>query len=66
MWMTDFIRQVQRNLVDDYGFPPNPDHPTMPAEGSVPDGRYPMTIDGVAYDIEVRNDKLVIHDGARR
>lgn len=44
MWMTDYIRAIQRKLIDEYGFTENPALPGVPLE--VPDGEYPMTIEG--------------------
>lgn len=43
MWMTDYIREIQRQFVVTYGFKARPDAPSVPI--SVPDGEYPMTID---------------------
>lgn len=43
MWMTDYIREIQRQLIEKYGFRERPDAPGVPL--SVPDGEYPMTIE---------------------
>jgi hypothetical protein len=60
MWMTDYIREIQRQFVEVYGFPRRvfPAHVVpsiMPAEGSVPDGEYPMTIEGKLDRVRVKN-----------
>ena len=44
MWMTDYIREIQRQFIEVYEFPENPEKPGLPL--NVPDGEYPMTIDG--------------------
>jgi hypothetical protein len=48
MWMTDYIREIKRQFRDVYHFTPvrgTDDDPTF-AEGAIPDGEYPMTIEG--------------------
>lgn len=58
--MLEYILAVKRQLRDGYGFVPgprsSPDEPVF-AEGTVPDGEYPMTING-------RLDKVSIEGGA--
>ena len=51
MWMTQYINEIQKKLVSQYGFVPD-------ARGSlqVPDGEYSMVIDG-------RLDRVRIQDG---
>ena len=43
--MIRYVNEVQRQLIAVYGFPAKPGHPTLPDDG-VPDGTYPMIIDG--------------------
>jgi hypothetical protein len=48
MWMTDYIRAVKRGFRDQHGFGPTGgtnDDPIF-ADGTIPDGEYPMEIDG--------------------
>ena len=42
--MTDYVREIQRQLIAVYGYPARADMPGVPA--GVPDGEYPMTIEG--------------------
>jgi hypothetical protein len=44
MWMTDYIREIQRQFIAVYKFPEDPKRPGLPV--GVPDGEYLMTIDG--------------------
>lgn len=44
MWMTSYINEIQKKLVTEYGFLPDP-KTGLPQ--NVPDGKYPMTIDGM-------------------
>jgi hypothetical protein len=59
MWMTDYIREIKRQFRDVYHFVPNGGTEADPtfAEGSIPDGEYPMTIEG-------RLDRVRLEDGA--
>ena len=43
--MSEYIQKIQRKLISEYGFPERSDAPGVPCDG-VPDGEYPMTIDG--------------------
>ena len=43
--MLAYVAECQRQLIAVYGFPAKPGHPTLPDDG-VPDGIYPMIIDG--------------------
>jgi hypothetical protein len=54
MWMTSYIASIQKHLVQDFGMSPRQDNPDVPAH--VPDGIYPMTING-------RLDQVRIEDG---
>jgi hypothetical protein len=64
MWMTDYIREIQRQFVEVYNFPRRIDPPgspwhgmpdIVPAEGAVPDGEYPMTIEGKLDRVKVKD-----------
>jgi hypothetical protein len=52
--MTEYIREIQRQFIEVYGFSENPEKPGLPL--NVPDGEYPMTIDG-------KLDLVKIEDG---
>jgi hypothetical protein len=56
--MLDYIQAVKRQFRDVYGFLPKEDYgdEVIFAEGQIPDGEYPMTIDG-------RLDKVRITKG---
>lgn len=56
MWMTDYIREIQRQLVDVYGYPPRADMPGVPS--GVPDGEYPMTIGGELDHVRIVDGKI--------
>ena len=64
MWHTNYISEIQRQFVEVYGFPrrapmsgyPETKREVVPKLGSVPDGTYPMTIEG-------KVDKVRVVDG---
>ena len=56
MWMTDYIREIQRQFVEVFGFEENPDQPGLPL--NVPDGEYPMTIEGKLDNVRVVDGKI--------
>lgn len=56
MWMTTYIREIQRQLVEVYGYPERPDLPGVPV--SVPDGDYPMTIEGQVDRVRIIDGKI--------
>ena len=56
MWMTDYIQEIQRKFIGVYGFSENPDKPGVP--GHVPDGEYPMTIEGKLDHVRVVDGKI--------
>lgn len=56
MWMTDYIREIQRKFVSQYGFAERPNAPGLPVD--VPDGEYPMTIDGKLDHVRVEDGKI--------
>jgi hypothetical protein len=51
MWMTNYICEIQRQLIEIYGFRQNPDKPGVPMD--VPDGDYPMTIEGRLDQVKI-------------
>lgn len=54
MWMTDYVSEIQKKLVTQYGF--TPDARGLPQD--VPDGQYPMTIDGKLDRVEIREGRI--------
>lgn len=53
MWMTDYIREIQKKFITQYGFAENPDKPGLPIH--VPDGEYLMEIDSKLDLVKVVN-----------
>lgn len=51
MWMNTYINEIQKRLVTQYGF--TPDVRGLPQ--GVPDGKYPMEIDGKLDRIEIKD-----------
>ena len=49
--MTDYIAEIQRQFIEKYGFPENPQKPGLPV--GVTDGDYPMEIDGKLDHVKV-------------
>jgi hypothetical protein len=57
MWMTSYVDQIKRKFIDQYGFPENPDQPGC-VLGEVPDGDYPMTIDGKSLIVTIKGGMI--------
>jgi hypothetical protein len=57
MWMTQYIDAIKRGFIDDYGFPENPEKPGC-VLGAVPDGCYPMKIEGKLDYVVIKNDSI--------
>lgn len=55
MWMTQYIQEIQRQLVAVYEFPANPKN-GLPM--GVPDGEYPMRIQGKTDNVRILNGKI--------
>jgi hypothetical protein len=56
MWMTDYIREIQRQFIEVYGYPENPEAPGVPAV--VPDGEYHMVIEGRTDRVQVTGGRV--------
>ncbi len=56
MWMSDYVREIQRQLVSVYGLAERSNAPGIPRH--VPDGEYPMTIKGKLDNVRVVNGEL--------
>lgn len=57
MCMTDYIAEIQRQLVTKYGFPARGDYPEIP-QNIVPDGVYPMTIEGKIDYVKITRGEI--------
>lgn len=58
MWMTDYIQAVKRDFRDVYGFKPSGGTKEEPLFERIPDGDYPMEIEGKTDHVKVENGKL--------
>lgn len=56
--MTDYIREVKRQLRDTYGFKPLPGSTEAEPLLNVPDGEYPMTIEGKLDRVRISGDRI--------
>lgn len=56
MWMTNYIREIQRQFVEVYKFKARDDHPSIPVH--VPDGEYPMWIEGKMDKVRITNGSI--------
>ena len=56
MWMTEYIREIQKRFITEYGFAENPKKPGLPFD--VPDGEYPMIINNRLDKIRIENGKI--------
>lgn len=55
MWMTDYIREIKRQFMDVYKFSPSRFEHGEPCFDSIPDGTYPMDIDGKRDAVKITN-----------
>lgn len=55
MWWTDYLREINRQFVEVYGLEKRTDCPDIPeiVPKHVPDGEYPMTIEGKLDKVRV-------------
>ena len=58
--MLSFIMQIKRQFRDKYNFIPTGGTDREPMFDNIPDGTYPMDIEGKAYNIVVKDDKISI------
>jgi hypothetical protein len=56
MSMLEYVQEIQRQLITVYGFAENPQMPGLPMD--VPDGAYPMTIEGKRDNVTIENGKI--------
>lgn len=57
MNMLSYIAAIQKQLIAQHGFKENPAKPGVPL-GPVPDGEYPMTIEGKLDNVRIKNNKI--------
>lgn len=60
MWMTEYVREVKKQLRDKYGFVPDRTVGDEPCFDHIPDGDYPMTINGKLDRVKVVNGRFVV------
>ena len=59
MWMTDYVKAVKRKLRDQYGFVPREGSSAEdPCFDDIPDGDYPMEIEGQLDDVKIVDGKF--------
>ena len=58
MWMTQYIREIKIQLRDKYHFTPSRVEDGEPCFENIPDGEYPMTIDGKLDPVRVENGRI--------
>lgn len=59
MWMTDYIRAIKCQFRDTYGFVPTGGTADDPTFASIPDGEYPMAIDGKLDRVAIVDGKII-------
>ncbi len=60
MWMTQYVREVKKQLRDVYGLTPSRMVGDDPCFGKVQDGIYPMKIDGKKDFVIVNDNKFIL------
>ncbi len=58
MWMTQYIREIKKQFRDKYGFKPSRIVEGEPCFDNIPDGEYPMMIDGELDHVRVANNEI--------
>jgi hypothetical protein len=58
VWMTDYIREIKRQFRDVYHFAPTGGTEDDPTFASIPDGDYPMTIEGKLDWVRIAGGKI--------
>ncbi len=56
MWMTEYIREIQRQFISKYGFKERLEKSGIPLD--VPDGEYPMEIEGKLDKVRITNGTI--------
>ena len=60
MWMTEYIREVKKQFRDRYGFKPDRIVGDELCFDSIPDGTYPMKINGKKDIIRIVEGKIFV------
>jgi hypothetical protein len=58
MWMTSYISEIKRQFRDKYKFVPSGGTEQEPLFDSIPDGTYPMEIDGKMDYVVIKGDSI--------
>ncbi len=58
LWMTNYINEIRKQLRDVYNFKPNGGNDNEPLFDNIPNGEYPMTIDGKLDNVIVKDNKI--------
>jgi hypothetical protein len=58
MWMTDYVRAVKRGLRDEHHFTPGVGSTDEEPLFEIPDGEYPVTIEGKLDHVRIVNGKI--------
>lgn len=58
MWMTEYIREIKNQFRDKYGFKPSRTVGGEPCFENIPDGEYPMVIDGKTDKVKIVNGSI--------
>lgn len=60
MWMTSYINEIKRQFRDTYKFVPTGGTSNEPlfADGQIPDGEYPMTIENKVDKVRIVNGTI--------
>jgi len=60
MSMIETIRLVKQKFRDEYGFKPDRVDGNEPLFDRIPDGDYPMILDGTHHIIRIKNNRIII------
>lgn len=55
MWMTDYIREIKKQFRTKYHFKPSRMEGKEPIFDNIPDGEYPMKIEGKIDHVRITN-----------
>ena len=58
MWMTEYINEIKRQFRDTYHFEPVGGTQGEPLFDNIPDGTYPMTIEGKVDNVKIEGGMI--------
>lgn len=58
MWMTAYIKEIKKQFVSKYNFQPSRMEGDEPIFDSIPDGIYPMKIEGKIDNVKITNGTI--------